>query len=59
MDNPFVFAMQNVVDTDTTTANGLQAFSQTNSELVESYYEYVRNISKDDLTLLLNKAWRF
>jgi hypothetical protein len=58
MDNPFVFAMQNVVNTDTTTANGLQAFSQTNSELVDLYYRSVRNISKEDLTLLLNKAWR-
>ena len=56
--NNFSVAMQNVVSPNTTTANNLPAYSQSNSALVDLYYRMVRNISKEDLTELLHKAWQ-
>lgn len=55
--NNFSYAMQNVVSPDTTTENGLPAYSQSNSALVDLYYRMIRNISKKDLEELLVKAW--
>lgn len=58
MTNSFIKAVTQP-EPDTCTENGLPAFSSSTSPLVDLYYQSVRNIEKNRLETLLEKAWEY